>query len=129
MYVLLSVKPQFAFSILNGFKKYEYRKTIFTRQDVKKVYIYASSPVKSVIGEFQIDEIIHDDIDELWIRTKNKAGISEEHFLEYFGNKPKGYAIKIKKQKKYNIPLGLDDFMVSVPPQSFMYIKQDAYII
>ena len=122
MYVLLSVKPRFAIDIFNGFKKYEYRKTIFTRQDIKKVVVYASSPIKSVIGEFEIEEIIHDDIGALWIQTKSGAGTSEESFLEYFNNKSKGYAIKIKSQKKYDNPLSLDHLMVSTPPQSFRYL-------
>ena len=129
MYVLLSIKPQFAKEIFNGLKKYEYRKTIFARQDIEKVIVYASSPLKSVIGEFEIDEIIHDDIDKLWIRTKNKAGISEEHFLEYFDNKSKGYAIKIKKHKRYDNPFELERLMVSTPPQSFRYLNTDIQLI
>lgn len=127
MYVLLSVKPQFAKDIFNGFKKYEYRKTIFTRQDIKKVVVYASSPVKSVIGEFEIEKIIHDDIDSLWIKTKTSAGISEENFIAYFKNKSKGYAIKIKSQRMYDDPLSLDSLMVSVPPQSFMYLDANVF--
>jgi predicted transcriptional regulator len=123
MNVLLSVKPQFAKDIFNGFKKYEYRKKIFTRQDIKKVIVYASSPVKSIIGEFEIETIIHDDIAALWIQTKNKAGISEELFFKYFNQQTKGYAIKIKSHKKYDDPLTLDSFMVSTPPQSFMYLN------
>jgi predicted transcriptional regulator len=91
--------------------------------------VYASSPVKSVIGEFEIEEIIHDDIDALWIQTKSKAGISEESFLEYFNNKSKGYAIKIKSQKMYDNPLSLDSLRVSVPPQSFRYLEPNIQII
>jgi predicted transcriptional regulator len=129
MYVLLSVKPRFAIDIFNGFKKYEYRKTIFTRQDINKVVVYASSPIKSVIGEFEIEKIIHDDIDALWIQTKSKAGISEKIFLEYFNNKSKGYAIKIKSLKKYDNPLTLNSLMVSSPPQSFMYLEPNIKLI
>jgi predicted transcriptional regulator len=125
----LSVKPRFARDIFNGFKKYEYRKTIFTRQDIKKIVVYASSPVKSVIGEFEIEEIIHDDIDALWIKTKSNAGISEKIFLEYFNNRSKGYAIKIKSQKMYDNPLSLDSLRVSIPPQSFRYLEPNIQII
>lgn len=128
MNVLLSVKPQFAIDIFNGFKKYEYRKTIFTRQDIKKVIVYASSPMKSLIGEFEIDEIIHADIDTLWIQTKSGAGTTEESFFEYFNNKSKGYAIKIKKQKKYENPLPLNSLMIFTPPQSFRYLEPDIHI-
>ncbi len=125
MYVLLSVKPKFAKDIFSGQKQYEYRKTIFARTDIKKVIVYASSPIQGVIGEFEIEKIIHESINELWIKTKNKAGISEKLFLEYFSNKSKGYAIKIKDHRKYENPLPLKRFELSSPPQSFMYLDHN----
>ena len=51
MNAILSVKPEYAMKILAGEKQYEYRKTIF-RRPVEKVYIYASSPVCMIVGEF-----------------------------------------------------------------------------
>ena len=37
MKVLLSIKPEFAFAIINGSKKFEYRKNIFKNQDISSV--------------------------------------------------------------------------------------------
>ncbi|MFA5308746.1 MAG: ASCH domain-containing protein [Dehalococcoidales bacterium] len=123
MYVLLSVKPKFARDIFSGLKKYEYRKTIFTRKNINTVIVYASSPKKCVIGEFEIEEIIYDDIESLWARTKNESGISKKFFYEYFGKQSKGYAIKIKNQKEYDNPYSLNHLTVLGPPQSFMYLN------
>ena len=55
MNVLLSVKPKYANEIISGRKKYEFRKLIFKRENIEKVYIYSSSPVKKVIGIVDID--------------------------------------------------------------------------
>ncbi len=46
MDVLLSVKPKYANEIIAGRKKYEVRKSIFKRENIEKMYIYSSSPVK-----------------------------------------------------------------------------------
>lgn len=126
MDVLLSVKPCFAELILNGTKKYEYRRTIFSRADVQKVIVYASSPVKKIVGEFQIDEIIWDKPESIWLRTCTSAGISRDLFSQYFIGKDKGYAISIKHNLKYTVPIDPWNILPNfTPPQSFMYIDSD----
>jgi predicted transcriptional regulator len=122
MRVLLSIKPEFALKIFNGSKRYEYRRAIFKNQEVSRVIVYASDPIKRIIGEFEIEDILHDEPQLLWVKTKNHAGISEKRFFKYFTNKSKGYAIKIKMTRMYSDPLPLNSFMVASPPQSFMYL-------
>lgn len=122
MNVLLSIKPEFVNKIFSGQKKYEYRKTIFKRKDISRVVIYATAPISRVVGEFEIESILFDDIDSLWQETKNYSGIDEHFFFEYFTKKEKGYAIKIKSYKKYSKTRELGDVYHSVPPQSFVYI-------
>jgi len=65
MKVLLSIKPEYAEKILSGEKKYEYRRAIFKDQSVNKIIIYASSPIQKVIGEFDIECIITQNLNEL----------------------------------------------------------------
>ena len=122
MRVLLSIKPEFALRIFEGTKKYEYRRAIFKRREVRKVVVYASDPIKRIIGEFEIGEILYDNPENLWTATKDNAGICEKRFLKYFTDKPKGYAIQIKSAKKYKAPLRLESFMLSSPPRSFFYL-------
>ena len=57
MKVLLSIKPEFVEKIFAGTKKYEFRKSLFKKSGVKYVVIYASAPIKRVVGEFEIDDI------------------------------------------------------------------------
>jgi predicted transcriptional regulator len=123
MDVLLSIKPEHVNNIFNGKKKYEYRKAIFNWKNIEKVIVYASHPEKQVIGEFEIEYVFHEKINELWLKTKDEAGISEEQFQKYFSTKSKGYAIKIIRAKKYPSPKPLNHLTVSSPPQSFMYLN------
>ncbi|MCJ7655413.1 MAG: hypothetical protein MUO97_08990, partial [Dehalococcoidia bacterium] len=103
-------------------KRYEYRRVIFKNQEVSRVIVYASDPIKRIIGEFEIEDIFHDEPLALWVKTKNYAGMSEKRFFEYFTNKSKGYAIKVKETTMYDDPLPLNSLMVSSPPQSFVYL-------
>lgn len=123
MNVLLSVRPHFAERILDGTKKYEYRKTIFSRTDIQKVIIYASSPIKKIVGEFQIAEIIRDKPESIWLRTHGSAGVPRDFFFQYFTGKDNAYAINIKHFKKYVAPINPWDILPDfTPPQSFKYI-------
>jgi len=123
MKVVLSIKPEFAFKIFEGTKKFEFRKAIFKNSNVKSVIVYASSPVQKVIGEFEIGEILNDDLDTLWNRTKKYSGITEDFFYEYFSEKETGFAIRVKKKKKYKVAKCLwSDYKLN-PPQSFAYLK------
>lgn len=121
MTILLSIKPEFAWQIFDGTKKFEYRKTIFKRR-VEKVVVYASSPVSMVIGEFTIEEVLFEDVDELWEKTQHHSGISEKFFYSYFLDREKGYAIKVKEFIMYELPKTLQEVYGTHPPQSFAYL-------
>lgn len=124
MRVVLSIKPEFAYKIFEGSKKFEFRRAIFKNKNVKSVIVYASSPVQKVIGEFEIGKIYNDDLSTLWSRTKEYSGISEEYFYDYFSDREKGFAIQVKSKKKYRKAKCLkSDFNLN-PPQSFAYVKE-----
>lgn len=122
MKVLLSIKPQFANAIFNGGKRFEYRKVIFKKK-VSSIQVYVTKPIGKIIGEFEIDDIMQDSPLNIWKHTEKYSGVEREFFMQYFNNRKIGYAIKIKKIKKYKKPLSpyaiYPDF---IAPQSFKYI-------
>lgn len=122
MKVILSIKPEFAYKILMGQKKFEFRRSIFKNKEVSKVIVYASSPKSKIIGEFEIGEIIHSDLKDLWKTTKEYSGITEDYFFDYFIGKESGFALEVKKFKLYNEELCIRENFGLTPPQSFVYI-------
>lgn len=123
MKVLLSIKPEFAEKILNGTKRYEFRKVAFKNQNVVGVVIYATQPVGMVIGEFSIEGIMTDSPDRIWQATAQHAGISSDFFNAYYAGCNKAVAIKIGESERYKQPIGLVDFWPGIaPPQSFRYL-------
>ncbi|MFT4203062.1 MAG: ASCH domain-containing protein [Chitinophagaceae bacterium] len=125
MKVVLSIKPEFAHKIFEGTKKFEFRKSIFKNKNVKTVIVYASSPLQQVIGEFEIEKILSYDLDTLWDLTQDFSGITQDFFYDYFSDKEIGYAIKIKKTKKYRTPKCLREDFNLFPPQSFAYLPNE----
>lgn len=122
MKALLSIKPEFVNEIINGHKKFEYRKKIF-KKDVDTVVIYASMPVGKIVGEFTIDKIINKSPNEVWAETKEYSGISFEFFTDYFEGREEAYAIQIKEFHKYDVPIDpYEELNNFVPPQSFRYL-------
>ena len=119
MKVLLSIKPEFVEKILDGSKKYEFRKSAFKRDDIKKVVIYATMPVGKVVAEFDIEQVIHDEPEKLWRKTKKHAGISKDFFNEYFFGRKYAVAIEVGQVTKYEEPMSIKALGDNVtPPQS-----------
>ncbi|HIX40253.1 MAG TPA: ASCH domain-containing protein [Candidatus Desulfovibrio intestinigallinarum] len=123
MNALLSIKPEFVEKIFSGEKRFEFRKSAF-RQDISCVIVYATSPVRRIVGEFEVEEILQAPPRQLWQKTKDSAGISKSLFFDYFSGKRYAVAIKIGKLKKYEKEIDPykefgDKF---IPPQSFRYL-------
>ena len=69
MKILLSIKPKYVSSIMNGTKKFEFRRKIFKRKDVDTVVVYATKPIGKVVGEFEIKQVISDTPKSVWNMT------------------------------------------------------------
>ena len=122
MKVLLSIRPEFVDKIFAGTKKFEFRKSLFKKSGIKHVVIYASAPIKRVVGEFEIEDILSDEIDVIWERTQKYAGITEFFYKSYFQNRKTANAIKIGRIKKFEKTKSLSDYNIKQAPQSFCYI-------
>ena len=123
MSVLLSIKPKYVEEIENGSKQYEFRRVIF-KKDTKEIYVYATAPIKQIVGKICIDKIIEDTPTNLWNKYKKNAGIDEQDFFNYFSGKGIGYAIKIKSFESFKNPVNpYNENPNFVPPQSYAYMN------
>lgn len=80
MKILLSIKPKYVEKIVSGEKKYEFRKTIFKREQVDTIVVYSSGKVGKLIGEIKFKTILSDTPLNIWNKTKEEAGLSKEDF-------------------------------------------------
>lgn len=119
--MLLSINPEHVANILNGSKKYEYRK-VRCKSEISKIVIYSTFPIMRIVGEVEVLDIIVDDPESVWKITSNASGISKHFFDDYFRNKSNAVAYKLGEVIIYNNPIQLEDLGISSAPQSFMYI-------
>lgn len=123
MKILLSIHPKFVEKILTGEKRFEFRKTLPTK-DIESVIIYATKPVGKVVAEFKVKSIHSKSPEQLWLETKNYAGIDEDFFFQYFKNREIAHAFEVGELIVFEQPKELKEFVSSgIPPQSFCYIK------
>lgn len=119
--ILISINPEHVDNILQGLKKYEYRRKV-AKQDINKIIVYSTYPTKKVVAEVEIISILEASAEELWELTNSEGCISKEFFDSYFKNRNIAYAYKLGKVTKFEEPLELKEFGVKVAPQSFVYI-------
>lgn len=120
--ILLAINPEYVKEILNGNKKYEYRKIKPKRKNIKKIFIYSTSPVMKVVAEVEVEKILEDTPKKIWEKTKKYSGVKEEFFNEYFKENESAIAYKLGKIKVYNKPKTLNDIGINYVPQSFVYL-------
>ena len=119
--ILLSINPEYSERILQGVKKYEYRRQI-AKKNVDRILIYSTAPEMKIVGSVEVKGVLAKSPEILWNETKSEAGICREKFFRYFNGKETAYAYQLGKVCQFNPPKTLADYQVSVPPQSFMYV-------
>lgn len=120
--ILLSINPNHVENILNGTKKYEFRK-IACKRHVDKILIYSTNPIMKVVGEAEVEDVLIDNPEVIWKKTEKKSGIDKIFFDQYYENREQAVAYKLKNVKKYNEPKELKEYGISSAPQSFQYIE------
>ena len=121
--MLLSINPEHVENILRGSKAYEYRK-ILCKRKVDKIVIYSTCPVKCVVGEVEVLDIIEMDKEKLWKMTKQHSGITKEFYDRYYEGRKTAVAYKLGTVVEYDEPHLLEDIGVKMAPQSYMYLPE-----
>jgi len=124
---LLPIKPQYARSIIDGSKKVEFRKSRF-RHDVSYVVVYASSPVKRILGYFEVRRIVTAPPKKLWKDYRTVGGIDRGDFEDYYRERDTGVAIEVGEVVAMPSPVRLSRLAKNLsPPQSFCYLPGELF--
>lgn len=121
--ILLSINPKHVEKIMNGTKRYEFRKKACKRP-VNKILIYSTNPVMRVVGEAEVEDILIDNPEVVWKKTQKSSGIDKIFFDQYYEDRTQAVAYKLKNVKQYGEPKELKDYGISSAPQSFQYIDE-----
>lgn len=120
--ILMSINPEHVEKILNGTKKYEFRKHS-SKIIPDKIIIYCTTPIQKIVGEVEVKEVLKDKPSKIWSITSSKSGINKQFFDSYYEGKDTAVAYKLGNIKKYTKQKTLDDYGIKAAPQSYMYIS------
>jgi predicted transcriptional regulator len=98
--VLMSIEPKWAEQILEGSKKWEYKKYCSIAQGTR-IIIYATKPVQALVGEFTVGERLEKPVDELITQTIHETKHTKEEILNYFNGVQIGSALRVVNPKRY----------------------------
>lgn len=125
--LFLSVRPTFAERLLLGTKTVELRRV---RPDVRTgqpVLLYASSPVRALIGSAIVQSVSVAPPEEMWIEAERFAGVSREEFGRYFAGAAMAVAIRLREVRRLIVPIPLREIRRRWPwlrpPQSFRFVQ------
>ena len=119
--ILISINPEYVEKILDGSKRYEFRKTA-CKLPVDEMIIYCTSPVMKVIGTASVKRILSGIPEDIWTLTKEYAGISKRFFDQYYYGKNLAIAYEITAVKQFKKPRDLSYYGINAAPQSFVYV-------
>ena len=128
--VLLSILPQWAEAILNGKKKWEYRRV--SPKNINKgsrIVLYATRNQQEIVGEFMVGVVLREPVLALIKHTLPKTPHTKEEIRFYFSGLRIGYALEVKKYRKYKKPIPLTEIKKRIPfftpPQNFLYLREN----
>lgn len=128
--ILVSIKPKYAFKILAGSKLVEVRKKFSAKRVGCKAVLYASSPLKALVGEATVNSVTAGSPADIWSQFGASIDCALDEFTAYAGSARQLFAIELGDVMPYREPLGLAQLMHLVredltPPQSFCDLRLD----
>ena len=124
--VVLSLKPRFAEAILTGVKTVELRRTEPKIEVPTLALLYASSPVRSLVGTCIVASVRSASLGDLWDDHGREADLPYHEFQQYFEGVDRGTALTLAAPQAFKRRVPLQDLRAKAkgfrPPQSFAYV-------
>jgi predicted transcriptional regulator len=123
----MPIKPIYADRIVNGEKKFEYRRTMIN-DNLSHIIIYSSSPIKNIIAIAKVVKVHWGSPYGIWESTKYAAGITRKQYREYFKGAKNACAIELGFIYKLKIEMKPSDIDENLKvPQSYSYVNEDTF--
>ena len=124
--LLLSIRPQYAASMLNGFKTIELRRIRPYISYGDTLLFYITSPVQGLKIIAKVEKVVISEPAELW---EINVGISQAEFESYFEGAEIGYAIHLREIQQITPPVPLStlrDRGIN-PPQGYRFLTRKEF--
>ena len=124
--IVLSLKPRFAEAILAGTKTVELRRTTPKIEVPTRALLYATTPVRALLGTCIITSVTSAKLAALWREYGSRSELSYKEFKSYFEGVEVGTALTLAHERPLTRMVPLQDLRAKPrgfrPPQSFAYV-------
>ena len=121
--IMISTTPEQAEAILTNPKKNVFFYKVTPANKVKRVLVYATSPVQAVVGEFDLERIHIVALSTAWVQHGSASSLTRKEYEKYFEGHKKAHAMIAKETFKYSKPKNLESFGMKKGPSGFQYLK------
>jgi predicted transcriptional regulator len=126
---LLSVRPRFAEALLDGSKTVEIRRRRAHIASGSVCLLYASSPVRALVGAIHVQATDTDTPDALWRRWGDETGLERNEYDAYLVGSARPCAIVVGAATRFAGPVTLPELRrrqhAFVTPQSYRFLRED----
>lgn len=120
--VMISVSPDEAIELFDNGKSAIFFK-VTPVYPVGRVVVYVTSPIKKVLGEFDLLDIKKGKVSRMWDSYKDYSVISTNKVFKYFMDHTDAHALIASRVYKYRNPKELASFDMKRGPSGFTYLK------
>lgn len=125
---VLSLKPRWAESILSGQKRIEIRRRFSPKWVDKTLALYATHPVKSIVGEARVEAVVSGAPGAIWQAYKDDIGCSRREFDDYVQGRDEVFAILLTEARPYRDPVPVSELTgllghALTSPQSYCSVR------
>jgi predicted transcriptional regulator len=130
--LLLSLHPQHAHRVFAGDKDVELRRIRPRVGSGDRLIVYATSPVKAIVGWCLIDSVIENQPSLLWRQVRNRCAVSLSDYQAYFSGARASFGIVLKRPTSLAAPISLRYLRVAIPgftpPQCYRYMSNTLFL-
>jgi len=126
--LVMSIRPRHLREILTGRKRVEVRRRFSRKWVGKRVSLYASAPVRALVGEATIANVVAGKPEEIWAAHKRDIGCTREEFDQYTASAAQVSALVLEDVAAYKEEVYLSQISTLIrddirPPQSHCSVR------
>lgn len=125
--LVLSLRPRFAEAIVSGVKTVEVRRSFSDRWIGRRAALYASTPVRAILGTAVIADVQRLSAASLWRRHGPKTGLLRDELDAYLAGREIAFAVFVESVERFARPVEWEQiraFDPAVrPPQSYCAVR------
>lgn len=122
--ILISLQAQYWQLIVDGKKKYEYRRTF--RNDAVTAFVFVTSPSSAAVGVLELDTPIIAPVPEVCQIAEEQSPGSTKGMMDYMAGLENGYAVPILSHEVFSASLSIQEIRAVIPrfhpPQSYLVL-------